>query len=45
MAAGGGLRPDLGDFYTMSQEMKVLSVYGGKQVAGQSTVASTGRGT
>jgi len=44
MRAGGGVAPELGDFYTMAQEMKVLSVYGGKQIAGQTTVASTGRG-
>jgi hypothetical protein len=45
MRAGGGVAPELGDFYTMAQEMKVLSVYGGKQIAGQTTVASTGRAT
>jgi len=44
MRAGGGVAPELGDFYTMAQELKVLSVYGGKQIAGQTTVASTGRG-
>lgn len=44
MRAGGGVDPSLGDFYTMSQELKVLTVYGGKQISGQTTVASTGRG-
>jgi hypothetical protein len=44
MRAGGGVDPSLGDFYTMSQEMKVLSVYGGRVIDGRSTVASTGRG-
>ncbi len=43
MRAGGGVDPTLGDFYTMSHEIKVLSVYGGKQVDGHSTVASTGQ--
>ena len=43
-AGGGGPDASMGDFYTMSQEMKILTVYGGKQVDGRSTVASTGRG-
>lgn len=43
-AGGGGVDASLGDFSTMSQEMKVLTVYGGTQVDGRSTVASTGRG-
>jgi hypothetical protein len=42
MRAGGGLDASLGDFYTMSQEMKVLTVYGGKFIDGHGTVASTG---
>lgn len=43
-AGGGGVDASLGDFYTMAQEMKVLSVYGGKQIDGHTTIASTGRG-
>lgn len=45
MRAGGGVDATLGDFYTMAQELKVLTVYGGKQIAGQTTVASTGAGS
>jgi hypothetical protein len=44
MRAGGGVDPSLGDFYTMSHELKVLSVYGGKVIDGRSTVASNGSG-
>jgi len=44
MRAGGGVDASLGDFYTMSQELKVLSVYGGKVIDGHSTVASNGSG-
>lgn len=39
---GGGVDASLGDFYTMSQELKVLSVYGGRVIDGRSTVASNG---
>lgn len=42
MRAGAGLDASLGDFYTMAQEMKVLTVYGGKFIDGHTTVASTG---
>ncbi len=45
MRAGGGLDPAMGDFYTMSQELKVLTVYGGRVIDGRSTVASTGQGS
>src|SRR6185369_3958422 len=45
MRVGGGVDASLGDFYTMSQEMKVLTVYGGKVIDGRSTVASNGSGT
>lgn len=44
MRAGGGVDASLGDFYTMSHELKVLSVYGGKVIDGRSTVASNGSG-
>lgn len=45
MRPGGGLDPSVGDFYTMAHEIKALSVYGGKQIDGRSTVASKGTGT
>lgn len=45
MRPGGGFDPSLGDFYTMAQELKVLTVYGGKVISGESTVASTGQGS
>lgn len=44
MRVGGGVDASLGDFYTMSQEMKSLVIYGGRSIAGQTTVASTGAG-
>lgn len=44
MRVGGGVDASLGDFYTMSQEMKSLIVMGGRSIAGQTTVASTGAG-
>ena len=40
---GGGVDATLGDFYTMDQEMKIVTVMGGTQIDGRSTVASTGR--
>ncbi len=45
MRVGGGVDASLGDFYTMSQELKVLTVYGGKVIDGRSTVASNGSGS
>jgi hypothetical protein len=44
MRVGGGVDASLGDFYTMSQELKVLTVYGGARIDGRSTVASNGSG-
>jgi hypothetical protein len=44
MRIGGGLDPMMGDFYTMSTEMKTLVAFGGAQVDGRSAVASTGAG-
>ena len=41
---GGGVEPMLGDFYTMDQDIKVVTVAGGTQIDGRSTVASTGAG-
>lgn len=44
MRVGGGVDASLGDFYTMSQELKSLVVYGGRSIDGHTTVASTGQG-
>lgn len=45
MRAGGGLDPSMGDFLTMDQDYKAIAVFGGTQVDGRSTVASTGAGS
>ncbi len=42
---GGGVDPMLGDFYTMDSDMKVVTVMGGTQIDGRSTVASNGSGS
>lgn len=44
MRVGGGVDQMMGDFYTMDQDMKIVTVMGGTQIDGRSTVASTGRG-
>ena len=44
MRVGGGLDPTLGDFLTMDLDYKAVAVFGGTQVDGRSTVASTGAG-
>lgn len=44
MRVGGGLVPEMGDFYSMDQEWKGVLVMGGTQIDGRSTVASTGAG-
>lgn len=44
MRVGGGVDPTLGDFRTMDQELKVVTVFGGTQIDGRSTVASNGSG-
>ncbi len=41
---GGGVDPTLGDFFTMDSDMKIVTVMGGVQIDGRSTVASTGAG-
>jgi len=41
---GGGVDAMMGDFYTMDQEMKIVTVMGGTQIDGRSTVASNGSG-
>lgn len=45
MRAGGGVDPSLGDFLTMDSDYKAITVFGGTQVDGRSTVASTGQGS
>jgi hypothetical protein len=42
--AGGGVDPTMGDFLTMDLDYKAIAVFGGTQVDGRSTVASTGQG-
>jgi hypothetical protein len=44
MRLGGGVDPTLGDFYSMDQDMKIVTVMGGVNIDGRSTVASTGLG-
>jgi hypothetical protein len=43
--AGGGVDPSMGDFLTMDTDYKAIAVFGGTQVDGRSTVASTGAGS
>ncbi len=42
---GGGVDPTLGDFFTMDSDMKIVTVMGGSQIDGRSTVASNGSGS
>jgi hypothetical protein len=42
---GGGVDPMLGDFFTMDSDMKIVTVMGGTQIDGRSTVASDGSGS
>lgn len=42
--AAGGVDPMLGDFNTADSDMKIITVFGGTQIDGRSTVASTGQG-
>lgn len=39
---GGGLAPEMGNFYTLNRNQKILSVFGGNWIDGRSTVASNG---
>jgi hypothetical protein len=41
---GGGVDAMMGDFYSMDQDMKIVGVFGGTQIDGRTTVASTGLG-
>jgi hypothetical protein len=45
MRPGGGVEPMMGDWSTMNQEMKAISVLGGAQMDGRSCVGSTGGGS
>lgn len=45
MRLGGGVDPMMGDFYSMDQELKVISVMGGSNIDGRTTVASNGSGS
>lgn len=45
MRMGGGVDQALGDFDTMEQQMKIITVFGGTQIDGRTTVASTGQGS
>jgi hypothetical protein len=44
MRPGGGVEPMMGDWSTMNQEMKAISVLGGNIMDGRSCVGSTGLG-
>jgi hypothetical protein len=44
MRPGGGVEPMMGDWSTMNQEMKAISVLGGAQMDGRSCTGSTGLG-
>lgn len=41
---GGGVDPMLGDFNTMDNDVKILTVFGGVVIDGRTAVASTGQG-
>lgn len=42
---GGGVDEMLGDFSTMNSDLKIVTVMGGTQIDGRTTVASTGQGS
>jgi hypothetical protein len=44
MRFGGGVEPMMGDFYSMDQEMKIVSGFAGTQIDGRTVVGSTGAG-
>ena len=44
MRMGGGVDQMMGDFFSMDQDMKIVTVMGATQIDGRSTVASTGLG-
>ena len=41
---GGGVDAMMGDFNTMDSDTKIVTVFGGTQIDGRTTVASTGQG-
>ena len=41
---GGGVDPMLGDFNTMDSDTKIVTVFGGTNIDGRTTVASSGQG-
>ena len=41
---GGGVDPMMGDFYSMDNDKKIVSVFGGTQIDGRSVVGSFGTG-
>jgi hypothetical protein len=45
MRMGGGVDQMMGDFNSMNQDTKIVTVMGGSQIDGRSTVASTGAGS
>ena len=45
MRMGGGVAAEMGDFLNMDQDTKIVSVFGGTQIDGRSTVASNGTGS
>ncbi len=45
MRLGGGVDPMMGDFYNNNQDMKIMTVMGGVQIDGRSTVGSNGSGS
>ena len=45
MRMGGGVDSTMGDFYSLDQEMKIISVIGGGPIDGRTTVGSNGSGS
>ena len=45
MRMGGGVDPMMGDFNSMNQDTKIVTVMGGTQIDGRSVVGSTGAGS
>jgi hypothetical protein len=40
---GGGVDAMMGDFWTLDQNLKVVTVFGGSVIDGRTSVASTGQ--
>jgi hypothetical protein len=45
MRVGGGLEPQMGNFVTMNNDFKIVSVFGGTQIDGRGVVGSNGSGS